>query len=262
VYNGWDSLPDILPFIPAKHNNQKIKKKLISFQMQSTDDFQYRIIFSRRRTISIIISPDYGVVVKAPYRTPVASVKRFLNEKSGWIIKTLNGFNSLRRIDNNKGYSDGDSLILYGKEYKLKLYQSDKYAVRIGENNTIEAGYFNDNNPLIIKAMLEGWFKYIAQNKLTAKFSEILLKYKEYGFSPSAFVVRTMKKRWGSCSSKGKIAISYDLIRLDERYAEYVIIHELCHLKHHNHGSNYYKLLSEVYPNWKKVRKELQKYIR
>jgi predicted metal-dependent hydrolase len=71
-----------------------------------------------------------------------------------------------------------------------------------------------------------------------------------------------MKKRWGSCSSKGKIAISYDLIRLDEIYAEYVIIHELCHLKHHNHSANYYKLLSEVYPNWKKVKGELKKFIR
>jgi predicted metal-dependent hydrolase len=230
--------------------------------MQSTDDFQYRIIFSRRRTITIIISPDNGVVAKAPYRTPVSAIRRFVNAKSGWIIKTINGFNSLQRIDNDKGYSHGDSIKLFGKEYKLKLYQSDKYSIRIGDNNTIEVGYLKDNNPLIIKAMLEGWFKYIAQNKLTVKFREILFKYKEYGFAPSTFVVRTMKKRWGSCSSKGKIAVSYDLIRLDEIYAEYVIIHELCHLKHHDHSANYYKLLSEIYPEWKTVRKELQKYLR
>ena len=153
-------------------------------------------------------------------------------------------------------------LLLFGKEYKLKLFQSDKYSVRTGDDNTIEAGYSNDNNPLIIRAMLEGWFKFIARTKLTDKFREILMKYKDYGFTPTGFVVRTMKKRWGSCSSKGKIAISYDLIRLDEVYTEYVIIHELCHLKHHNHSANYYKLLSEVYPDWKKVRKELKKYIR
>jgi len=230
--------------------------------MQSTTDFQYRIIFSRRRSISIIISPDSGVIVKAPHITSVGAIRRFVNEKSGWIIKTLNGFNSLKRIDNNKGYSDDNSLILYGKDYKLKLYQSDNYSVRIGDNNIIEAGYLKDNNPLIIKAMLEGWFKFMAQQRFTVKFREILLKYKEYGFLPSAFVVRTMKKRWGSCSSKGKISISYDLIRLDEIYAEYVIIHELCHLKHHNHSANYYKLLSEVYPNWEKVRGELKNYIR
>lgn len=234
----------------------------MSLQIQSTGDFQYRIIFSRRRTISIIVSPDYGVVVKAPYMTPVGTIRRFVNEKSGWIIKTLNGFNSLKRLDKVKGYSDGDSLLLYGNNYKLKLFQSDNYSVRMGVNNTIEAGFFKDNNPIIIRAMLEGWFKHIAQKKLTDNFQEILLKYEDYRFAPAGFVVRTMKKRWGSCSSKGKIAISYDLVRLDEIYSEYVIIHELCHLKHHNHSENFYRLLTEVYPEWKKVRKELQKYIR
>jgi predicted metal-dependent hydrolase len=231
-------------------------------QIQSAGDFQYRIIFSRRRTLSIIISPDYGVVVKAPYLTPVGSIKRFVNEKSGWIIKTLNGFNSLKKLDKVKGYSEGDSLLLFGKEYKLKLFKSDKYSVRTADDNTIEAGYSKDNNPLIIRAMLEGWFKFIAQDRIKLKFQETLVKYSKHGFNPIDFVVRTMKKRWGSCSSKGKIAISYDLIRLDEVYTEYVIIHELCHLKHHDHSASFYRLLSEVYPDWKKVRKELQKYIR
>ena len=110
--------------------------------------------------------------------------------------------------------------------------------------------------------MLEGWFKHIAQDKIRLKFREILVKYSNYGFRPTDLVVRTMKKRWGSCSSKGKIAISYDLVRLDEVYTEYVVLHELCHLKHHDHSANFYKMLSEVYPGWKKVREELKKYIR
>lgn len=230
--------------------------------MQNTDNFQYKIILSRRRTISIHVSPDHGVVVKAPNRTPPGTIRRFVNEKSGWITRTLNGFNSLKRIDNDEGYSDGDSVLLYGREHKLKLFSSDKYSVRLRENNIIEAGYNKDSNPLIIKAMLEGWFKFIAQGRLTQKFREILVRYSDYGFRPTGFVVRTMKKRWGSCSSKGKIAISYDLIRLDDVYGEYVIIHELCHLKHHNHSADYYRLLSELYPNWKQVREKLKKYIR
>jgi predicted metal-dependent hydrolase len=230
--------------------------------MRSTGEFQYRIIFSCRRTISIVVSPDHGVVVKAPFRIPVRAIDRFVNEKSGWIKRTLNNFNSLVRIDNQKGYSDGDSILLFGREHKIKLFQSDDYSVRLGADNTIEAGYNEDNNPLIIKAMFENWLKFIAQNRLPHTLQEILSKYREYSFSPTGFVVRKMKSRWGSCSSKGKIAISYDLIRLDEIFAEYVIIHELCHLKHHNHSANYYKLLSEVCPDWKKVRGQLKHYIR
>jgi predicted metal-dependent hydrolase len=230
--------------------------------MEITSDFQYKIIFSRRRTISIIISPDHGVVVKAPYRTPVRTIDRFISEKSDWIKKTFNKFNSLERIDNSDGYSDGDTILLFGREYELRLIRSNKKYVRLVDNATIEVGFNSENNPLIIKALLEQWLKLIAREKLEIQFRETLEKYRDYGFSPAGFVVRTMKKRWGSCSSKGKIAISYDLIRLNEIFSEYVIIHELCHLKHHNHSANYYNLLSEVYPNWKKARQELKKYVR
>jgi len=70
-----------------------------------------------------------------------------------------------------------------------------------------------------------------------------------------------MKRRWGSCSNKGVITLSTELIKFSDLYIEYVIAHELCHLKHHNHGSQYYTLLTEVFPEWKRVRKELRKYI-
>lgn len=230
--------------------------------MQSTDNFQYRIIFSRRRTLSIIVSPDKGVIVKAPLRTPVGTIRRFVNEKSDWITKSLKGFNTLIKIDNTEGYSDGDTILLFGIQHKLKLTRSDQYSVRLDDNHTIEASFCDDDNPLIIRAMLESWFKFLAQNKLRGIFREVLTKYRDYGFLPSDFVVRKMKKRWGSCSPGGKIAISYDLIRLDEKYSEYVIIHELCHLRHHNHGSGFYQLLSEIYPGWKNVRDELKKYLR
>jgi predicted metal-dependent hydrolase len=80
-------------------------------------------------------------------------------------------------------------------------------------------------------------------------------------FKPTGLVIRTMKRRWGSCSNKGVITLSTELIKLSDLYIEYVITHELCHLKHHNHGPQFYKLLSEVFPEWKTVRKELRKYI-
>lgn len=230
--------------------------------MNVPQNFNYKIILSRRRTISIIVSPDQGVIVKAPLRTPSDIIRRFVTEKSEWIRKTLEGFNSLIRIDSSEGYKDGDQILLFGKYHTLKLHPAAEYYVRLPDNGIIDAGYAKSNDPVLIRAMLEKWFRVIAIKRLTPKFRELLARYGDYGFKPSAFSVRYMKKRWGSCSSKGKIAISYDLIRLDEVYAEYVIIHELCHLRHHNHSAEYYRLLSEIHPGWKDVRKELRKYIR
>jgi predicted metal-dependent hydrolase len=211
--------------------------------------------------MSIIVSPDKGVVVRAPNRTTLRLIKKFVGEKSEWIARTLLSFNSLRRID-GISFSNGDKVLFEGREHILVLNPSDRYYVRLVDGSSLEVGVTGDNNPAIIKTLLESWFKIAARKKLTVRFSELLSKYSKYGFSPTGFSVRTMKKRWGSCSSTGKIAISYDLVRLNDVFAEYVIVHELCHLRHHNHSPEYYKFLTELYPQWKEVRNELKKYIR
>lgn len=230
--------------------------------MQKDKVISYKLLFSKRRTISIIISPYNGVIVKAPLRTPARTIDKFITDKSGWITKTLNGFSSLKRFDNVNGYRDGDTVLLFGKEHILNIVRSDKNSVRLVDDKIIKVSFKDDNDPLLIRAILEEWFKSVAKTILAKRFREILDRYNNYGFRPSGFTVRTMKKRWGSCSSKGKIAISYDLIRLDEKFSEYVLIHELCHLTHHNHSQQYYRFLGELYPDWKKTREELRRYIR
>jgi len=238
------------------------KPKVVAGDLRLFPDFEYRTEFSRRKTMAIVVSPHKGVIVRAPVRTPASIIEKFLNEKSGWITKTLDSFNSLEKLDKREGYLDGDSVLLFGKPHRLKMVQSARNVIRLNGGQTIELEHDKNINPLTTRSILENWFKHIAKNRLTSKFGEALVKYGYYEFRPTGFTVRTMKKRWGSCSSKGKIAISYDLIRLDELYSDYVIAHELCHLKHHNHGSGYYKLLSEVFPDWKRTRKELRKYLR
>ncbi|MGB8491795.1 MAG: SprT family zinc-dependent metalloprotease [Bacteroidales bacterium] len=230
--------------------------------MQTGRDFKYRIIFSHRRTLGITVSPDKGVIARAPYRTPAKTIDRFIREKSEWIINAIDGFNALVRIDNTKGYSNGDPVLLFGKKHTLIVVPSDSYAVRLNTDYTIEIQSAMPDNPLVIKALVERWVNVVAKKRLTLLFGSILTEYKKYGFTPTGFGVRTMKKRWGSCSASGRIGISYDLIRLDEIYARYVIMHELCHLKHHNHGAGFYQHLGEVFPLWKDVREGLKKYLR
>lgn len=236
--------------------------ELTSSAEGSGRDFKYRIIFSRRRSISIIVSPVKGVIVKAPYRTPLKAIGGFVEEKTEWIRKALVKFSALTRMDRQEGYSDGDPVIMYGKEYKLRLTPGSKYSVRLGSDSTVEATWVGDNDPLLIRGLLETWFRYVAKNKLPSEFMEVISRHRQLGFSPAGLTVRKMKSRWGSCSSSGKIALSYDLIRLSKECREYVMIHELCHLRHHNHGKGFYDLLTELYPDWKKTRAEIKRYLR
>jgi len=208
------------------------------------------------------VSHDKGVTVKAPYGTPLKAIDRFVTEKSAWILKALDKFSVLVRLDKPEGYSDGDTVLLFGKEHILRLTPGKDYSVKLGSDNTIEVTWSGDDDPLVIRGIMESWFSYVAKHKIAGEFMEVLSKYSSFGFNPTGVKVRKMKTRWGSCSSKGGIALSYDLIRLSRECREYVMVHELCHLRHHNHGKGFYDFLTEVYPDWKKTRAEIRKYIR
>jgi predicted metal-dependent hydrolase len=228
--------------------------------LKVSSEIQYRIIFSRRRSISLIVSPDKGVVVRAPYRTSLKSIDRFVQEKSGWIRKHLERHSELTRINTGKEYSDGESHLYMGKEYYLKIVGSDKLFIRQYED-IIEAGTKDTGDILKIKVLLDKWYQQKAQDVFGAKLEELVNRFINYSFSPTGFAVRPLKSRWGSCSSGGRITISSELIKLDPRYAEYVIVHELCHLKHHNHGKEFYRLLEELIPDYRGIRKELRRFL-
>jgi predicted metal-dependent hydrolase len=224
-------------------------------------DIEFRVIYSRRRTLGISVLPDCTVIVRVPHRTSDKTISRIVNEKADWIIKHRNNY---RNQDNSKLtrlYSNGETHLFRGNEVCLKIVKSDKSYIRF-HNGIIEMGLPKHENSDSVRRLLYMGYKNEAMVVFPAMIENALVKYETQKFKPAGLKIRSMKRRWGSCSSKGIITLSTELIKLPDLYIEYVIIHELCHLKHHNHGAKYYELLNELFPDWKTARKELRKYIR
>lgn len=224
------------------------------------DDIKYKVIFSGRRSISLIVSPDKGVIVRAPYGTSLKSIERFVAAKSGWIRKHLEMHSKLKRINHGRKFIDGEIHLFMGREYRLRLTESEQLYVRT-DGNVIEVATNNTGNAIMIRALLEKFYRHQAEEYLAGRFEEIAGKFRDNGFFPSGFCVRPLKSRWGSCSFHGSITISSELIKLDPLFADYVIVHEMCHLKHHNHGKDFYRLLEEYVPDYKSIRKALRQYL-
>jgi len=227
---------------------------------KTTKDIEFKIIFSGRRTLAISILPDSTVIVRVPYRTSLKTVNRFVQQKSGWITKHLDNFRKKEINKLHRHYINGESHLFRGNESVLKIEKSGKSYSRFYDN-TIELGFAKTDDPQAIKLLLYNGYKNEACIVFPEMLKIVLNKFDKQMFMPKGLVIRTMKRRWGSCSNKGIITLSTELIKLPDLYIEYVIVHELCHLKHHNHGSGYYKLLSELFPEWKQVRKEMRTYI-
>jgi predicted metal-dependent hydrolase len=177
-----------------------------------------------------------------------------------WNIKHRDSYKEKEKSKPDGLYVTGEIHLFRGNEYVLKVEKSGKAYVRFYDG-TIELGLDKTDDARIIKWLLYQGYKNEALIVFPDMMSKVLQKHKNQMFKPAGLVIRTMKRRWGSCSHKGIITLSTELIKLPDTYIEYIILHELCHLKHHNHSREYYRLLSEVFPDYKQVRKELRTYI-
>ncbi len=227
---------------------------------QDTDTIEYKVIFSRRRTLAISILPDATVIVRVPFRTSDRTIKRLVQGKAAWIIRHRDNYRTRAITKPPKLYIDGEKHLFRGNNSELKILNSPKPYYRF-YNGTIELGVGKANDADYVKALLYHGYKSEAAKIFPEIMDRVLKQHEKYMFKPSCLIVRTMKRRWGSCSNKGVITLNTELIRLPDLFIEYVIIHELCHLRQHNHGPLFYKLLSELFPDWKRTRKELRGYI-
>ncbi|MBI5009888.1 MAG: M48 family metallopeptidase [Bacteroidia bacterium] len=207
-----------------------------------SSNIDYKVIYSRRRTLGISVLPDSSVVVRVPYRTSAITITRLVEEKSAWIIRHRDNFRNKRQNKPERSFKDGSSLLFRGNTYILNISESRKKFVKFN-GDSIDIGLERTDDEISVRKLLQKAYKTKATEYIPVLFNGILEKHSNYGFQPTGFDIRSMKRRWGSCSNKGKITLSSELIILSDKYIEYVIVHELCHLRHHNHAPKFYEIL-------------------
>ena len=224
------------------------------------EDIEFRIIYSRRRTLGISILPDSTVIVRAPAMASLKTITRIVEQKADWIKKHRDNYRDRDDKKLSVSYVPGETHLFRGTGYILNVKRSNRSFIRFSEN-TIECGLDKHEEQLAVRKLLYTGYKREAMRIFPEIFGLVLKKHENQNFRPAQLVIRSMKRRWGSCSKKGIITLSTELIKLPDIFIEYVITHELCHLKHHNHGKEYYKLLTELFPAWKQARMDMRGYI-
>jgi predicted metal-dependent hydrolase len=229
-------------------------------RIYKVEDIEFKVIYSRRRSIGISVLPDSSVIVRVPLFTSLKTINRIVNDKYSWVLRHRDNYKHLNHSSLKKTYKSGEIHLFKGKEHILRIVKSGKPYILFSED-FIEIGTDKTDDQESIRRLLYKGYKTEAISHFPVSVNKVLSDHESQMFNPAGLVIRTMKRRWGSCSNKGIITLSTELIKLDNLYIEYVITHELCHLKQHNHGPEFYKLLSELFPDWKSVRKGLRKYI-
>jgi len=209
------------------------------------DGFHYTIIRSSRRKSMALVIKQGEVIVRIPAKLAVSTAQHFVDKKSYWIKQKL----QQRPVTQEKVYANGESFLFLGETYELKIHNSSAENTIKQEDNVIQL-YTKKKDMTAdgIKRQLEKWYRQQANTILTSRFFQLA---EAHQFSPKSLIVKTYKARWGSCCRSGEIQLNWKLVMAPEKVIEYVILHELCHLHHHNHSASFWQLVADVCPTFR-----------
>lgn len=215
------------------------------------------------RKVLIKVHPDQRVVATVPDDASEEAIQEAMLKRARWIWNSIDEFAKQKDAVLPKRYMSGETQFYLGKRYVLKVLADASQVPNVklsrGRLNVVLKqcvnGDFGDRLKSV-KPLIDKWYQTKAKAIFHERFAELLPKTPWVEGIPS-FRVRAMKKQWGSCSTKGNLMLNPHLVKAPKDCIDYVILHELCHIAEHNHGERFWRLLTQVMPNWKDVKAKL-----
>ncbi len=206
--------------------------------------------------MAITIGRDASVVVRVPRTISDARAEEFILSRAVWIVKHTSKI-AIRNASEEKNFADGEVHQLLGRPFMLKITETGLNRISI-DGNIIRMETRGPWNSELGEILFNSLHKRLASEVFSERLSFLLEKHRDMGFKPSRLNIRNSISRWGSCSANGSICLSTRLLARRIELIDYVILHELCHLHHRNHGRGFYKLLKSVCPEYKELQRELR----
>ncbi len=218
--------------------------------------YDYNLQYEDRKTTAVTVFPNGKIVLKCPVGTQQEKIDAFLKKKWLWLEKQLRYFKKYHRKVHKKEYVSGESFLYLGRQYRLNVSTGKENIVHLSKGvlqlTTTKKVSNKSHNQLI----LESWYL-LKQRQVLKKRYRLVLRNFDYDFVPE-LVIRKMNKRWGSYLRDQKIILNPELIKASSDCIDYVISHELCHMKYKKHNYEFFAYLEKKYSNWKEKKDKLE----
>lgn len=201
---------------------------------------EYKLTRSKRKTVCIIVHKDASIEVRAPLKMKQTDIDSFISSKEKWIQKTLANLPSIEKI------AFGNAFPFSGQDYILK---EDKVKRAVISGNFLILPQGKD-----ITTSLNSFLKEQAENYIPERVEQLSC---HTGIAFTSVLVNSAKTHWGSCT-KDKLHFSCYLMLADKETVDYVIIHELAHILHHNHSVHFWAEVKKHCPDYLTLRNKLK----
>ena len=219
---------------------------------------------SKPRKVVIKVHPDQRVVATAPNDASDAIIHDAMMKRARWIWQSLQDFAQQKDHVLPKRYVSGETQFYLGRRYVLKVITDSQNEPSVKLSRGQLNVFLQESDAQIdqkiqaekVKIMVDKWYQNRAKTVFSARLKTLLPKASWVKNDP-LYKVLIMQKQWGSCSTKGNLILNPHLVKAPRECIDYVILHELCHIAEHNHSARFWRLLTQVMPNWKEVKAQL-----
>jgi len=220
----------------------------------------YHAKFTARKTLAISVHPNGEVEIVAPDGASKTVIEERLRRRASWVLQQQRYFEQFQPRTPKRRYVGGETHLYLGRQYRLKIAEAGKYSVKL------KGGYFlistegratRDK----VAVMMADWYLSHANAKLHERFAAVTQRYARVLAVTPTLAIRPMRRRWGSYSSRGRITLNPDLVRAPVPCIDYVIVHELAHARHPNHGRAFFDLLGQMMPDWERRKGSLERML-
>jgi len=213
---------------------------------------QYQLERRPRKTVGMRISPD-GLIVHAPKRISQSQLEHLLLSKANWIRNKLQAQreHALALIQ----WQDGAQLLLLGNPITLSVKHDARSRALEYEAGILYVAMPLPTDETAISRKVLQWYRKQALNDFARRLELLATKL---GVPTPKLYLSNARSRWGSCNSKSEVRLNWRLIQAPPHIINYVICHELAHIKEMNHSPKYWVVVEQIFPDYKKAEKELK----
>jgi predicted metal-dependent hydrolase len=220
----------------------------------------FSLEFRDRERLAISVHPDRTVTVAAPNSRSMEEVIERVQRRAAWIVKQRAYFDQFHPLTPTRMFVAGETHLYLGRQYRLKVVEDAKLSVKL-KGRFLWVHLLDRADATRIEQLLSQWYRAHAEPIFARRLDECLRSARSLNVDRPELTIRKMAKRWGSCTKSGRILLNLELVKTPLYCIEYVIMHELCHLRLHDHSPEFYRLLARCMPDWEQRKRRLECFV-
>jgi len=209
-----------------------------------------KIIRSKRRTIALEVAQDASLIIRAPEMTKLEIIQKLITKKADWIRRKQEYARTTYAKATPKEFVNGEGFLFIGENYKLHIANNQDDPLIFSKAFYLSKSVLPDARNIFLR-----WYRRQAYEIISERVDWYAMKS---GLKYNAVKITDARKRWGSCSRKGNLNFSWRLVMAPIRVIDYVVAHELAHLRYKSHSKDFWNAVGIMVPGYEAAIKWLQ----